>query len=50
MAMQIVEPTANFSRGLLYFILSAAFDSILREFLVANNKYDVRVISVEHQR
>ena len=48
MAVQIVELAANFSKGRgkccgrLYLDLSAAFDSILREFLIADSTYDVQ--------
>ena len=48
MAGQIVELAANFSKGRgkcwgrLYLVLSAAFDSILREFLTTDSTYDVQ--------
>ena len=48
MAGQIVELAANFSKGRgkcwgrLYLDLSAAFDSILCEFLIADSTYDVQ--------
>ena len=48
MAGQIVEFAANFSEGRgkcwgrLYLDLSAAFDSVLREFLIADSTYDVQ--------
>ena len=48
MAGQIVELAANFSKGRgkcwgrLYLDLSEAFDSILREFLIADSTYDVQ--------
>ena len=49
MAGQIVELAANFKgRGMcwgrLYLDLSAAFDSILREFLIADSTYDVQLL------
>ena len=61
MAGQIVELAANFSKGrgmcwcLLYLDLSAVFDSILREFLIADSTYDVQLLlsslkAFEHQR
>ena len=50
MAGQIVELAANFSKGRgkcwgrLYLDLSAAFDSILREFLIADSTCDVQLM------
>ena len=50
MTGQIVDLATNFSKGLgmcwgrLYLDLSAAFDSILREFLIADSTYDVQLV------
>ena len=50
MAGQIVELAANFSKrrgkcwGRLYLDLSAAFDSILREFLIVDSTYNVQLM------